>query len=357
MKRESIVSRVLILIAALSLAVGVSLVGCQWGEDTTVTAEAQTPETDAYAGLVTDPTPAADGPDAPPVSVTDPTYVERENTPEDTSGVLVEVTEREPVIEPVVAASYEEGEALYRRGRYDEATDVFARYVSAHPDNVWGHYMLGLSAWKSGDEERAERSLLDALDRDGDHIRSRVNLGRVLIDAGRPGEAVPHLRHVLDLDPNHVSATRVLGRAHGELGDAEAAQAAYRRAIALDGGDVWSMNNLGLILIHQGRFEEALGPLARAVELSEDQPTFRNNLGIALERTGYLRAAATTYAGAVAADSSYARAAANLARVEMLSQDPAIGAFDLTATAAAFVTGMRGIETDLASGEDLPGNE
>ena len=75
------------------------------------------------------------------------------------------------------------------------------------------------------------------------------------------------------------------------------------------------MNNLGFVLIQAGRFDEAVPALARAVELRDGIAMFHNNLGIALERSGYPGTAAKAFSRALEIDSSYAKAATNLARV------------------------------------------
>jgi len=38
----------------------------------------------------------------------------------------------------------------FNEKRYDEAVRLFNTYTTEKPDNVWGFYMLGLSAWKTG---------------------------------------------------------------------------------------------------------------------------------------------------------------------------------------------------------------
>src|SRR4051794_27356138 len=43
--------------------------------------------------------------------------------------------------------TYEKAEASFRSGRYDEATQLFTGYTESNPDNPWGFYMLGISAW------------------------------------------------------------------------------------------------------------------------------------------------------------------------------------------------------------------
>src|SRR5207244_8446773 len=57
--------------------------------------------------------------------------------------------------------SFEDANTAFKDKRYDEAARLFATYTTAKPDNVWGYYMLGLSAWQPGDHHRA----LDAYSR------------------------------------------------------------------------------------------------------------------------------------------------------------------------------------------------
>jgi len=66
------------------------------------------------------------------------------------------------------------------------------------PDNVWGFYMLGLSAWKTGDRDAAVRAFTQALEKDSTHVKSRLNLSRVLIEQGRAQEALPYVEGVVD---------------------------------------------------------------------------------------------------------------------------------------------------------------
>lgn len=234
--------------------------------------------------------------------------------------------------------SYADAEAAYHQARYAEATELFAGYVGANADNAWGHYMYGLSAWKSGDPELALEGFDAALRLDPTHRKSLLNSGRVLIETGRPREALTRIEQALSIEPLSSEALRLLGRARHELGQIPQAIEAYQRALALDERDVWAMNNLGLIHIQQGQGGEALPPLARAVELRSGAPVFRNNLGMALELSGHTTAARRAYAAALESDSTYARAAANLTRlggpVETQTTDSA--EVDLVAIAREF---------------------
>jgi tetratricopeptide (TPR) repeat protein len=246
-----------------------------------------------------------------------------------------------PAPEPVgfvvpEGVTYAQAESAFTGKRYSEAAAMFSIVTERKPENPWNHYMLGLSAWKAGDRERAESAFTAALERDPKHVKSELNLTRVLLEMGRTEAALIHIEKGLALDSTRAESWRLLGRVQGELDQVEPALEAYRRAIALDEKDVWSMNNMGLVLINAGRFSEALGPLARAIELKSDVPVFQNNLGMALERSGYLTAAATAYRAAVTADSTYSKAAISLARVEGLSESPTLVAVDLPSLAKTF---------------------
>lgn len=229
-----------------------------------------------------------------------------------------------------INVSYDDAESLYRAGQYREATELFDAYVAGHQENPWGHYMLGLSAWKAGDRELAEQAFDRALALDPRHVKSMLNSARVLLELDRPTEALERVEGALAVDSTSSDALRMLGRVRHELGRVDGAVQAYRLAILQDERDVWAMNNLGLVYLEQGRADLALPPLARAVELRRTAPVFQNNLGIALERSGHLPAAAKAYEAALAADSSYEKAAVSLARVSALvdstAADSAAGA-------------------------------
>lgn len=274
--------------------------------------ESGTPAVDDTVGHAASPTTAVP---TVPVSVSDP----------------IPATSVEPR-----TVTFEEAERAYRDKQYAEATDLFTIYTDQRPENMWGHYMLGLSAWKSGQHETAETAFYSALDIDPEHVKSLLNLSRVFLEVNRPVEALERVQEALLIDPALGEAFRVLGRARHELGLIEEAIDAYWEAIVLDDHDVWSMNNLGLILIHEERFEEALGPLARATEIRSDVAVFQNNLGIALERLGHDVDAAEAYRAAVQVDDAYEKASVNLARVQR-HDSSGIGRADLTTFALRFV--------------------
>ncbi|MBI4521893.1 MAG: tetratricopeptide repeat protein [Gemmatimonadetes bacterium] len=251
--------------------------------------------------------------------------------------VSATTTMTEPV-QPVIdrEVSYTEAETAYQARRYDEAGTLFAAYTERRPENAWGHYMHGLSAWKAGDLETAETALGRALERNPEHTKALVNLGRVLLDRDRPEEARETVARALALEPESSDGLRVMGRALHELGRLDEAVEQYQRTIVSNDNDAWSMNNLGLLYIQQGRYEDALRPLARATELLATVALFWNNLGVALERTGHFTAAAEAYGKALAIDQSYEKASISLARVDARTSDPGLPPLDLPTLARRF---------------------
>jgi len=218
--------------------------------------------------------------------------------------------------------SFGDGQAAYQARKYSDATAIFDRYTTQRPANAWGYYMLGLSAWKSGDLAKSEQAFEKALSIDPNHVKSLVNVSRVFIEQKRHDDAVDRLSRAAEIDPESTQVYRLLGRSYHTQGKRDEADAAYRRAIELNELDAWSMNNLGLLLLETQRADEALPLFAKAAELRQEVPAFHNNLGMALEHTGRFRAAATAYKAALAADPGYDKAKRNLARVEAVQGDP-----------------------------------
>ena len=255
------------------------------------------------------------------------------------------------VVSPV---SYEVAESAFGEGRYAVATELFTAYTGTHPDNPWGHYMLGMSAWKTGEPEKAVSAFDQALQLDSSHRKSLFNSSRVLLETDRPKEALERVEKALAIEPMSNEGLRLLGRARHEIGDVEGAIQAYFRALSIDERDVWSMNNLGLIYIEQDRASDAIPPLARAVELRSNAPVFQNNLATALERSGYPTAAAQAYEAALAVDSTYGKASIGLARVTGGGQVPETVPVDLVAISSQFQASIQGTDDSTAVTDSVP---
>ncbi|MEE8134175.1 MAG: tetratricopeptide repeat protein [Gemmatimonadales bacterium] len=296
-----------LLIVAAVVALGIVLLGCE-----------PVPEVENEPDRFVEPI-------AGPVTSTPATFVQAPEIPSTAPPV-----ERGPV-------TFEEAEGVYHERRYVEAAELFASYVEEKPKNAWGYYMLGLSAWKAGDLERAESAFKTGLSLDPKHVRGFINLSRVLLQDGRPQEAREQLDAALELDRTSSTVYRLIGRVHADLGDVDEAHQAYRRSIEINNDDVWSLNNLGVLLIGEQRSDEALGPLSRAVITKPGIAIFHNNLGMALERTGYFVGAVEQYRLAIEADPTHGKAESNLGRIEGRQDRPGLPPLDLDVLSEEFI--------------------
>ena len=276
--------------------------------------------------------PVATVSEKPAITLTEAAVEALPTHPNEVAGEL----EQAPAESLPLVVTYAEAELAYHEGDFDGATNLFEAYCINHPDNAWGHYMLGLAAWKAGDAEEAELALKTALAIKPDHLKSMVNLGRVLLDLERPQEALAQIEAAAAIDPASVAVKRVLSRTYHNLGLLDQAVAGYRATLTIDENDLWSLNNMGLVLIQQERFAEALPPLARAAQIDSLDSSIQNNLGIALERTGHHQAAAAAYTRALAGDQDHDRASISLARVSDLAATMPGEPVDLAALAADF---------------------
>jgi tetratricopeptide (TPR) repeat protein len=217
---------------------------------------------------------------------------------------------------PSEPPSFADGQTAYSAKKYGEATAIFEAYTERRPSNAWGHYMLGLSAWKSGDLPKSEKAFDKALSIDPRHIKSLVNQSRLFIAQSRHDEALARLERANEIDPENREVNRLFAHTYHLLGRTADAIAVYRTVLANNEYDTWTMNNLGMLLLETGQSEESVTLLTRAVELRQEVAEFHNNLGLALEQIGHFRAAADAYGSALLADPGYHKARENLTRVE-----------------------------------------
>ena len=256
----------------------------------------------------------------------------------------------------VAKPSYPSAEAAYRDKNWERATQLYRNRTERSPNLGWNHYMLGLSAWRAGLLAESQSAFARVLELDPSHTKSMLNLSRVLLEDGRPHNALRYVESVLANNPRSSVAYRVLGEVHEALGSDQRAINSYRKALALHDQDVWAMNRLGMVLSREGRHQEALPPLARAVELRRDVASLQIDLGLALERAGHYYSAGSRYKAALAIDRTNEVAALGVARVKQLNEPPGPRWVDLGMLAKKFVDGLEEERSALAT-ENASGPE
>jgi tetratricopeptide (TPR) repeat protein len=116
--------------------------------------------------------------------------------------------------------------------------------------------------------------------------RAQNNLGKALLAAGRPQEALPHLEESLRINPRWPTTQYNLALTLARLGRAREALPHFQTAVQLNPAFVAARIRLGLTLLEAGRVTEALPQLEEAVRLRPDLAEAHGNLGNALEKAG-----------------------------------------------------------------------
>jgi len=129
--------------------------------------------------------------------------------------------------------------------------------------------VLGADAWceiardlEPVSADRAMDAYLRSLRADPGHVDSHLNLGRMLHEDGRLGEAEGHYRQALAAAPDSSTAAFNLGVVSEDLGRSGEAKRAYRRALEHEPGLSAAHFNLARLLEREGREREALQHLA-----------------------------------------------------------------------------------------------
>jgi len=171
-------------------------------------------------------------------------------------------------------------------------------------------------------------------------------VGNLLLQGGRPDDAIAQYRRSLELNPSSASTHYNLGYALSVRGRRDEAIAQFREALAIDPDYAQAHNNLGALLQVAGQPDEALTHYQRAVSLRPDHVDAVTNLGLLLSARGRLTDAVDRLRAAVGMDAGNAQALSGLAWIRATSWDPALR--DATeavtlAERAAAATGRRSV--------------
>jgi tetratricopeptide (TPR) repeat protein len=191
------------------------------------------------------------------------------------------------------------------------AVTLRADYADAHGNLATGLERDGQWQAALNEYQRAEHGYADAPD---DVRLGGVyhGIGRMLVQLGRPGDALPAYDAALRLQPASVDLRVNAGVAFGSAGQDERAEREFRAAIALDPNSAHAHSDLGAALMKQQRFDDAIRELNAAIALDAQNPDTRFNLGIASERVGDHTRAIAAFKAALALDPRCASCVAHL---------------------------------------------
>ncbi|MCB1441148.1 MAG: tetratricopeptide repeat protein [Nitratireductor sp.] len=144
--------------------------------------------------------------------------------------------------------------ALERLGQQDKQFEVYARLLSAHPENG---KLAGL-------------------------------YGKKLVMNGRTNDAVPILERAANSPNADWKIHSALGSAYDQQGLYQKARDQYNLALATDANNLTVLNNFGMSYALEGNLKEAEAALRRAHALpgSQSQPRIRQNLALVIGLQG-----------------------------------------------------------------------
>jgi cytochrome c-type biogenesis protein CcmH/NrfG len=96
-------------------------------------------------------------------------------------------------------------------------------------------------------DEQAAQALRNILARDPTNVQANTQLGNLLFDAGRYGEAVAPYRKAFDADSRNVNLSTDLGTALWYSGKPDEAIAQFDKSLAIDPNHPQTLFNLGIV--------------------------------------------------------------------------------------------------------------
>lgn len=192
--------------------------------------------------------------------------------------------------EPADARKYrEEGEALYKARRYDEAIRAFKQSLELNPAQPIVHFNMGVIYGELQQQREAIKSYVEAVRLKQDYPLAYLNLGNAYLDEGKYEKAVEAFRQAAQLDSIAPAAYYNMGVAYIELGQQDLALKSFKEAIRLQPEYAAAYYNLGIAYGTAGQNKEAAEAFRQAIRLSENkeddnftQDEARFNLGLAL---------------------------------------------------------------------------
>jgi Tfp pilus assembly protein PilF len=128
----------------------------------------------------------------------------------------------------------EEGERLFREGRYEEAEGFYLKAVAEDADNPLGYGRLGVIYTHLGELNDAKEALERAVRLAPENGFYQNNLGLVLYQMGRYKEAVIYFENAVKLDEKNARRWANLGLAYQGMGEKERAKEAFQKALRLE---------------------------------------------------------------------------------------------------------------------------
>jgi tetratricopeptide (TPR) repeat protein len=118
-----------------------------------------------------------------------------------------------------------------------------------------------------------EKLLRGVVSRDPKNVNAWVNLGNLLMDASRFGEAAEAYGKALELDPKNVDVRVDMGTCYRNIGKPDRAIQEYQKALEYNPRHLFALKNMGIVYAYDLRDnEQAVKAFDRALEVAPNDP-------------------------------------------------------------------------------------
>ena len=210
-----------------------------------------------------------------------------------------------------------------------QAIDSFKKAVSLSPPSAALHTNLGSAYFAAKDYKRAGNEFEIALRSDPANPEALVGKAGVLLEQGKPDEALKFLRMVDDKDKSapEVLFNRALILYKLSLySDAERVMSDYLAKVP---DDAEAYNAYGIILLKLDKNQNARAALDKAIQLKPEDAVYYYNRGNVYRAARKFREAVEDYSRAIAYQPDFAEAFVNRGDMRFLLKDTKQGCADL----------------------------
>jgi protein O-mannosyl-transferase len=168
--------------------------------------------------------------------------------------------------------------ALLEQNQFGNALPHALRSVNYKRDFAEGHYTVGLTLWRIGENQKAEVAYREALKLRSNIDMAHVGLANVLTSLNHYDEAIAECRTALAINPSQAAAEEAWGKALQAKGQLAESQVHYKNAVTMaPGSPDWRLS-LALSLLASGNSRGAVDQLRQAVRIDPMSPYALNAL-------------------------------------------------------------------------------
>lgn len=212
---------------------------------------------------------------------------------------------------PIAGPSQDEINRLmesYKAGRLEDSEALATSVTQQYPQHPLGWSVLGALLMQMGRPVEALLPLQKSAELSPQNPETLSNLAGTLQSLGRLDEAKANLKRAIALKPDYAEAHYNLGLTFHKLGRASDAEKSYRQALALKTDYVDAHFNLANTLKQSGRLDEAEESYIKVIALKADFAEAHHNLGSTLNELGRLDEAEASLRRAIALKPNYPKA-------------------------------------------------